>query len=55
MVVQALGQEHEASESFDKALRLVQDVERQNQDFPAVVGKCKGLLSFLESRLSPVQ
>ena len=49
-VVQALGREDEANQSFNKALQLVQDIQHHHQDFPAVLAKCEGLLSFLKSR-----
>jgi len=50
VIVQALGREDEANQSFNKALQLVQDIQHRNQGFPAVLAKCEGLLSFLKSR-----
>lgn len=50
VIVQALGRDDEANQSFNKALQLVQDIQHRNQSFPAVLAKCEGLLSFLKSR-----
>ncbi|KAL0034657.1 hypothetical protein WJX77_001447 [Trebouxia sp. C0004] len=47
---QALGREDEANQSFNKALQLVRDIQHCNQDYPAVLAKCEGLMSFLKSR-----
>ena len=48
--IQAMGRKPEAEESFSKALQLVKGVQSSSCEDLAVLNKCRGLLSFLESR-----
>ena len=51
-MIQALGQQDEAGQMLSRALHLVEDIHRNNQDAPDIIARCQSLLAFLESRQS---
>lgn len=51
-LLQALGQQEEASQMFSKALQLVLEINGNSKDARDIVARCKSLLAFLDSRQS---
>ena len=51
-MLQALGQQEEASQMFSKALQMVKDIEGKKKNASDIAARCKSLLGFLESRQS---
>ena len=50
LLLQVMGRKPEAEQSFSKALQLVKNVQSNSSGDPAILNKCKGLLSFIEAR-----
>lgn len=49
-MLQALGQQDEASQMLSRALHQVDNIQKKHEDAPDVAARCQGLLAFLESR-----